>query len=145
MTPPEGTPAPSRWVAKYLNSRYFRIPEGITIRSREGWEQPRSDSDRNLLRSITGQADYLGKHSQAHGKIQLEGAMAHWWVLKDEPALSQNSGFLESSGHIAALYKDELYEMTTSRAGRARLQMFGIPLGPNRVLIYIGPNAETGK
>jgi hypothetical protein len=145
MTPPEGSPAPSRWVAKYLNSRYFRIPEGITIRSREGWEHPRSDGDRNLLRSITGQAEYLGKHSQAHGTAQLEGATAHWWVLKDEQALSQNSGLLESSGHIAALYKDELYEMTTSRAGRARLQMFGILLGPNRVVIYVEPTAETGK
>ena len=145
MTPPEGTPAPSRWVAKYLNCRYFRIPDGITIRSREGWEHPRSDSDRNLLRNITGQAEYLGKHAQAHGKVQLEGAMAHWWVLKDEQALSQNSGLLESSGHIAALYKDELYEMSTARAGRARLQMFGILLGPNRVVIYLEPTAEVGK
>src|SRR6185436_10726584 len=38
---PEGAPAPSRWVARYLNSRYLRFPEGITVQAREGWEHPR--------------------------------------------------------------------------------------------------------
>ena len=37
MDAPSGTPAPSRWIAKYLNSRYFHFPEGVTIQAREGW------------------------------------------------------------------------------------------------------------
>ena len=59
MQAPEGAPSPSRWVAKYLNGRYCQVPEGIVIRAREGWEHPREDKDRNLLRTVIGQAEYL--------------------------------------------------------------------------------------
>jgi hypothetical protein len=139
MKAPDSAPSPSRWIAKYLNSRYFRFPDGISNRAREGWEHPRSDTDRNLLRRITGQDEYLKLHSLASDTVHLSEADAHWWVLKDEPALSQNSGFIESSGHMAALHQNELFELATARAGRARLQNFGVLLGHNRVVIYVQP------
>ena len=139
MQPPEGTPSPSRWVARYLNTRYFRFPDGVTVKAREGWEYPRSNRDTNLLRAVTGQKAYLEKHSLASGDVRLSDAVARWWVLKDEDALTQNSGFLASSGHTAALYQDELYEMMTARAGVARLQSFGVIFGHNRVVIYVEP------
>ena len=93
MQPPEGTPSPSRWIARYLNTRYFQFPDGIVVKAREGWEYPRSNKDTNLLRTITGQKPYLEKHSIASGKLALSGAVAYWWILKDEDALTQNSGF----------------------------------------------------
>jgi hypothetical protein len=145
MQPPEGTPSPSRWIARYLNTRYFQFSEGITIKAREGWEYPRSNKDTNLLRTITGQRPYLEKHSVASGTIALTGGAAYWWVLQDEDALTQNSGFLASSGHIAALYQDELYEMMTGRAGVARLQSFGVIFGHNRVVIYVEPKNGPSK
>lgn len=144
MRPPESVAAPSRWIAKYLNTRYFEIPPGAMIKAREGWEHPLSDKDRNLLRTVIGQGPYLAKHSSASGKVQLSGAVAHWWLLLDEPALTQNSGYIESSGHTAALYKGELYEMLSGRAGRARLQHFGVLLGHNRVVIYVEPTNGAG-
>lgn len=144
MRAPEGAPSPSRWIGRYLNSRYYRFPEGIQIRAREGWENPRSDTDRNLLRQLTGQREYLNVHAQASGTVTLSGAAAHWWILRDEPALSQNSGYIASNGHIAALYQDELYEMGTSRAGAARLQQFGVYFGYQRVVLYLEPsNADS--
>jgi len=145
MKAPEGAASPSRWVAKYLNSRYFKFPEMITVRAREGWEHPRSDKDRNVLRRITGQADYLKDHAQASGTVELTEALAHWWMLRDEPALTQNSGFIESSGHVAALHNDELYELATARSGRARLQNFGVLLGHNRVVMYVQPKPSKGR
>jgi hypothetical protein len=146
MRPPDSVASPSRWIAKYLNTRYLEVPAGITIRAREGWEHPLSDKDRNLLRTVTGQVPYLAKHSDASGKVKLSGGVAHWWLLKDEPALTQNSGFIESSGHTAALYKGELYELLSGRAGRARLQHFGVLLGHNRVVVYVEPeNGSNSK
>src|SRR5207249_7058134 len=53
MKAPDGAPSPSRWIAKYLNSRYFTLPNQISIQAREGWEYPRTDADRNLLRRVT--------------------------------------------------------------------------------------------
>jgi hypothetical protein len=142
MIPPEGTAAPSRWIARYLNTRYYRFPDGITVKAREGWENPRVDKDRNLLRTVVGQARYLTEHSVHSGTVQLTHAKAHWWILKDEDALSQNSGYINSSGHAAALYQDELYETVAGRAGVARLQMFGVIFGYPRVVLYVEPESD---
>jgi hypothetical protein len=142
MEPAEGTPSPSIWIARYLNTRYFRVPEGITVWAREGWEEPRSNTKVNFLRSLIGQREYLERHALSSGRVPLSRANAHWWILKDEPALTQNSGRIASSGHMAALYQDELYEMATARSGVARLQMFGVIFGHNRVVIYVEPLAD---
>src|SRR5258708_35322699 len=77
--------------------------------------------------------------------LQLSTAKAHWWILDDDPALTQNSGYVASSGHTAALYQDELYEMMTARAGVARLQAFGVIFGHNRVVIYVEPKNGAGQ
>jgi len=145
MQPPPEAAAPSRWISKYLNTRYFHFPAGVTVRAREGWQNPRTDKDRNLLRTITGQEKYLAEHSIYSGRTRLAGATAHWWILRDEPALGNNSGFVESSGHVAALYQDELYEIVSGRAGTARLQNFGVVFGYRQVVIYVEPDALVEK
>lgn len=149
MAAPEQAPSPSRWIARYLNTRYFRFPTGMTVRAREGWTYPRSDKDRNLLRRVSGQEAYLLQHAEAHDVIELEAkesgcrARAHWFVLRDEPALDQNSGYLASSMHAAALYQDELYEMVAGRAAVARLQLFGVIFGYKRVVLYVEPVGQA--
>lgn len=144
MTPPEGAASPSRWVTKYLNTRYFRFPKGIAVKAREGWENDRSDKDRNVLRTIVGQKRYLDDHSTASGTVEITSARVHWWILRDESALSQNTGFIGSSGHCAALWKDELYEMTVGRGNTAALQNFGVIFGYNQVVIYVEPIEIAG-
>jgi hypothetical protein len=142
MQAPQGVASPSRWISKYLNTRFFEFPNGVTVKAREGWEYPRTDKDRNYLRTITGQKPYLAQHSEASGKVGLTDAIAHWWILKDETAVTNNSGFIESAGHIAALYQNELYELSTARAGMSRLQQFGITFGYRYVVIYVEPSGN---
>ncbi len=139
------TPSPSRWISKYLNTRFYRFPDGITVKAREGWEYPRSDKDRNYLRKLTGQQAYLAQHCEASGTVELSDALAHWWILKDEPAISNNSGFVESAGHTAALYQDELFELATARAGMSRLQQFGVTFGYRYVVIYVEPRQSANR
>ena len=140
---PEGAHSPSRWVAYYLNNRFFSIPEGITIRAREGWENPPDNHDTNLLRTVRGMEPYLTQHSESHGSVDLTGCTVRWWILREEGALSQNSGWINSSGHIGALYQDELYETLVGSAGHHRLQQFGILFGSRRVVIYIEPETDA--
>ena len=142
MVAPEGAASPSRWVSKYLNTRYYCFPEETTVKVREGWDFPRNDSDRNVLRTITGQKQYLDDHCTSSGEQKLEFATVNWWILKDEPALTNNSGFIESAGHMAALYQDELYDQATSRAGTAMLQQFGILFGTRFVVLYVEPTTN---
>ena len=144
MEPPKEAAAPSRWISKYLNTRYFQFSDGIKVRAREGWDFPRSDKDRNILRTITGQKPYLDKHSVVSGTQELDTARVHWWILRDESAITNNSGYIESAGHVAALYQDELYDRATARAGTARLQHFGILFGVKFVVLYIEPTKLDG-
>jgi hypothetical protein len=147
MKMPEGGSIPSKWVTKYLNTRYFSFPEGITVKSREGWEYPRvttEDTHTNVLRTLTGQKPYLERHGEKHGKVALTGGVAQWWILRDESAIDNNHSYIASAGHIAALYQNELYEMYTGRGGVARLQSFGVIFGYNRVVIYVEPKVGDG-
>jgi hypothetical protein len=144
MIAPEGAASPSRWVTRYLNTRFFDFPDGITVKAREGWENDRKDTDRNVLRTIIGQKKYLDQHAEHSGTLPLSNAFARWWVLKKEDAISQNSGFIASGGHCAALYKSELFEMAAGRANTAMLQMFGIIFGYQQVVIYIEPDTNAG-
>jgi hypothetical protein len=143
MKAPEGAASPSTWVSKYLNGRFYEIPKGVVIKARQGWEHPRDNTDVNVLRSVTGQKEYLEKHKVASGVVELTGARAHWWILKDEKAITSNSGYVESAGHIAALHDSELYELTSGRGGYAKLQQFGVIFGNRFVVIYIEPRPDT--
>lgn len=145
MTPPEGAPSPSRWIAKYLNTRYYELPDGVEIRAREGWMNPRDDQDRNVLRRITGQRAYLNEHALESGTVPISGASVHWWILRDESALTSNSGFIESAGHVALLFKDELHEISSGRSGMSSLQQFGVILGHRRVVLYVEPDPSQHR
>lgn len=142
MKAPDGTPMPSRWILRYLNSRFFRFPAGMKVRSREGWELPRGDKH-NFLREVTGQGPWLSENSESSGTLELSDARAHWWILKS--STDADSGHYTPSGHMAALYQDELYELSYSRAGLARLHAFGVIFGADRVVIYVEPATNSER
>jgi len=143
MQPPYGTPMPSRWILRYLNTRYFRFRDGVDVRAREGWERPEDDRH-NFLREFHGQGRWLDRHALHSGSVTLMTAIAHWWILKED--IDDDAGDVAGGGHVAALYQNELYEMVAARAGVARLQAFGVIFGCNRVVLYLEPkDTEDGK
>jgi hypothetical protein len=122
-----------------LNSRYYRFPQGVTVKARENWNLPRDDKH-NMLRKIVGEEAWLKANSSESGTVKLKDASVHWWILKEKV---DDSGSHFAGGHAAALYDDELYEMVTGRAGVARLQSFGVIFGYNRVVLYVEPQQTT--
>lgn len=151
LVAPDGAPAPRRWMTRYLNSRYFEILSNIEIVCREGnLLVGGGPEDLGTRRAVLGQGEFLKRYSKSCGKVTLEGAAAHWWIIRDadEDAtdpVDKYSGHLEAAGHSAAVYQNELYEMTTGRAGMSRLQQFGITFGYNRVIIYIEPDSMNPR
>jgi len=146
---PDISPAPRRWITRYLNTRYFHIPENITISCREGNLLAGGPADDlGTRRAVLGQGEYLRRYGTAAGSVALDGATGLWWIIGEhaeeqtDPA-DKYGGHLESRGHTAALYQNELYEMLTRRAGMSRLQQFGITFGYDRVVIYIEPKADA--
>jgi hypothetical protein len=132
---PAGTKS-SAWIAKYLNSRYYRFPQSVCVRIDEASLTGQSNP---AIRTLTGQKAYLDAHAEASGTVKLTGAVARWWILQDDRALQADAVLIESVGHTAALYQDELYELRSGRNGYTRLQQFGIIFGFRRVVIYVEP------
>jgi hypothetical protein len=143
MEPPDGVEGRQRWITKYLNTRYFRFPTGVEVKVREGYQAPRDDSKRNFLRRVVGMKAFLGEESKWNGTVPLTGARAHVWILHDRPERTKQGDMFATAGHMAALYQDELYELTTGRAGVALLQQFGVIFGHSRVVIYVEPDADA--
>jgi hypothetical protein len=51
-----------------------------------------------------------------------------------------------STGHAAALFDDELYDvLPQTRGGYGRLQDFGIRFGYERVVLHLEPHVEAGR
>src|SRR6185437_1892794 len=53
--------------------------------------------------------------------------------------------FVDSAGHVAALYQNELYDRATARAGTALLQRFGVLFGYRFVVLYLEPTPEKDQ
>lgn len=141
--PAPGIPLPSRWVNRYLNARYFKFPEGVEVKAREGWDAE-PGTKKNLRRGVRGMADFLGQHSVASGTEELSQANVHWWIL-DEYEKRAKASEMVNNGHFAALFQDELYELRTGRSGITRLQQFGVIFGTDRVVLYVEPIASASQ
>jgi hypothetical protein len=141
MQAPPQTPMPSRWILRYLNSRYFRFPNGVSVSAREGWEKE-IGSKHNFMREVHGQGRWLDENCEHKGTLQLSGATALWWIVKTD--VDTNSGHTAPVPHVAGMYKNELYEMALGRSAIARLQSFGVIFGYDRVVIYVEPDTGAG-
>ena len=95
----------------------------------------------STIRTLSGQKSYLDDHAMASGTLKLTGAKAHWWIMEDDRSLAADASYIESAGHVAALYQNELYELRSGRMGAGKLQQFGITFGFRRVVIYLEPRS----
>jgi hypothetical protein len=141
-----------QWVRKYLNTRYFRLPENIRIDCRTG-----GGSD-DKMRYVCGMGPVLDGIALESGRIELENASAYWWIIPREgtdlsrpfvppggtkPVNSMKS-FQPSHfyrGHVAAVYRNELHDQFHGRSARTWLQDAGVTFGYDQVVVYVEPNA----
>jgi hypothetical protein len=151
MEPPGDAVGGVRWLVRYLNRRFLEFPAGVTVRVREFGKSDPSEwptkpttyaRDGGMMRQAVGQASYLDKNAEASGDVRLNTghATAHWWLL-NEDKIGDPSYWL-SSGHIAALFHDELYELRDGNAGIRQLMHFGVLFGSRRVVVYVRPDAD---
>ena len=141
--PPTVTDARQQWITRYLNSRFLRLPEQVEVlvRERHGRDQP------GPLQRIHGERHHVERHAVAAGGVQLSDAIAYWWVLDDDArGRRREAGLWASSGHAAAVFGDELYDvLPQTRGGYGRLQDFGIRFGYERVVLHLEPQLPTGR
>ena len=142
IQPPESvTDARRRWITRYLNGRFLRLPEQVEVLVRDQQCQPRE------LQHIQGEQHHLEQRAIAAGVEQLSDAIARWWVLDDDHrGRRREAAVWASTGHAAAVYDDELYDvLPQTRGGYGRLQDFGIRFGYERVVIHLEPRVHADR
>jgi hypothetical protein len=84
------------------------------------------------------------QRAHAAGTVELSDARVHWWVFDQDPRTQRRHATTwNATGHIAALYENELYDvLPQTRGGYQRLQEFGIRFGYERVVLYLEPDAN---
>lgn len=134
MKPPEGVPGiRESWLALYLNSRFFRIPDGIEISARIGYYRE-NNPRHNYLLAIRGQKAILDEKSELKGEVKLSDAKVYWWVM---PKGIDGHGREQLKGHTALINENEIFDVSDARSNRAAF--FGVIMGRDRVIIYVEP------
>jgi hypothetical protein len=126
-----------KWIAKALNQRFYILPECVEVKARE----TKAIDESEYLRTVRGQRYFLDQHSIAAGTVQVTGAKVHWRILDaNHKERAKQASVWASTGHRAALFQDELFELATAaRGGYRRVQEFGIRFGYERVVLYVEP------
>lgn len=122
-----------QWIIRYLNERFFKIPDTVSLKV--------YDASSKGHRTIKGMNNYLSKESEKSGSVMLSQAIVHWWILKPTNDRSWASNI--ETGHVAALYKNELYDMKTGRSRNTIMQDYGIIFEIHRVVLYIEPTCDV--
>ena len=141
--PESVTEAGRQWITRYLNGRFLRLPHQIELLVREdhGRHEP------GPLRQINGEQHHVERHAVAAGATELSDAMVHWRVLdEDHRARRGEAGLWASTGHAAAVFDGQLYDvLPQTRGGYGRLQDFGIRFGYERVVLHLETHGQAGR
>jgi hypothetical protein len=132
------------WFQLVANKQFYKIPHGITLTSKLA-----SVDGKPHTRTITGYGSVLEEFKLKSGSVYLSDAVASWWILDESrsvelyrrrPYYHAFSG-TKKQGHVAAIYRGELFDFTSHDAAVPLLQKFGILAGYNHVVIYVEPTA----
>jgi hypothetical protein len=142
QAPQSVTDARRHWITRYPNGRFLRFPEQVEVLVGE-----HHGPDTQPLRRIHGEQHHLEHYAVAAGSVELSDAIVRWWVLDDNHrARRREAALWASSGHAAAVFDDEFYNvLAPTRGGYRRLQDFGIRFGYERVVLHLEPQAEAGR
>lgn len=119
--------------AHYLNTRFYRVPENVTLKAR-GFK-----SHANFT-TVEGHNYYLDYYAQDRGTVTLEDYDVHWVIL-DDKAPDSGIRYALTKGHIGVLFQDELYEVY----GTNELMEFGILHNTRRVALIIEPTVDGAQ
>lgn len=134
MFPPEGVSGiRESWLALYLNSRFFVLPEGIELSARIGYYRE-NNPKHNYLLAIRGQKAILDEKADLKGITGVDGAKIHWWVM---PKGIDGHGRELLKGHTALVNQGEIFDVSDARSSRS--SFFGVIVGRDRVIIYVEP------
>lgn len=134
--PYDGNPkVAGQWLADYLYHRFFRLPEGLTVRFQDGTHK--LDGARTF-RTIPDRAFPLG---QFESVLTPEGLTIHYFY---DPPLANTSHNMSVSGAITTdvslctlVFKNEMYDLKRGRQWSLDAPIFGVAFGAKHISVHI--------
>lgn len=137
----------TKWVIKYLNDRFFALPENLSMQVEtflktdpEDWPEDESFGASGQNRSVRGMKHRLDGKSESRGVVEMSVGSVHWWIFPEEGVNEKD--IWESRGHVASLFQNELYDFSRLRKSQTILRQFGVIYGGDRVVIYVEPSVD---
>tara|TARA_Y100001934_G_scaffold202210_1_gene238373 strand:+ start:733 stop:2550 length:1818 start_codon:yes stop_codon:yes gene_type:complete len=135
-SPPEGEQG-KEWLSRYLNGRYFMIPDGIELKVTYRNNPDQIAKPNYKRRTIKGMRHYLDKYQVSSGVVEVSGANMHWWVVDDS---FRKLNYFTNMSHTGSLLQDEIYDLEAgNKKNRSRLNRCGIIHLVNKIVIYAEP------
>ena len=132
------------WALQYLAQRYWVIDEGVELSVYVFGKKPNAQ-DRGPAsggkRYIKGGKANAEAQSSNFGCVVLPDQTKAWWYLKDKVSKNYLGGF--KGGCVAALYKNELYDIKTHGNAMRRFGLVG-PVRAKTLLVFEPPVLEDG-
>ena len=140
--PASVTDARRHWITRYLNARFLPPPR---TRSRCSSASNTTAASPDDCTHVHGErTSPRATRRSPRVSCELSDAVARWWVLDDDHrARRREADIWASTGHVAAVHGDELYDiLPQTRGGYGRLQDFGIRFGYERVVSTSSPRSN---
>ena len=136
---------PSRWILRYLNSRYFSVPNGITIKAPIINKLDHNGERKFSRLRVRGMKRFLDQHIEDqsnYGTLDVYKGTLHWWLMDDKEKRSHTPEY-NYHAQSGAIFQNEIYDSKTKQGHRSRMQKFNLLYTYDRVSIFIEPNFEA--
>jgi hypothetical protein len=144
-----GLPVKNKRFALHLNSRYYELPENVTL-SLPAKRSKATAATENRSRDARGARAALLETAAHHGFVDVDGATVHWFHSDTESTARsawRHSDNCRIRGFVAVAVGDaevqglsELYDLRVGQQGAAALASFGLGTISSNVALVIEPD-----
>ena len=134
------------WAIEYLAKRYWVFDKDVYVSvyrfDKKPHPQQRGKVKGNSKRLKGGKAN-AEKLAVQSGCVVLEDKTRVWWYLKDKTKIREHNGSGIRAGGVAALYKSELYDITTHQSSLKKFGLTGVTR-KRTLLVFEPPLLNNG-
>ena len=122
------------WLAAYVNTKFFEIPDYMTIKvevEREG---------RINYEKINGHLHVLNQHSAPENRnvLDFDQARIHWWLMSDDFGKRNSRNDCVLNGQLTILHQKEVYDIDfNATGGKNPLKNWGLQFSYRDVVLVV--------
>ena len=122
------------WLAAYVNTKFFDIPDYMTIKVEVKRE------DRINYEKINGHRNMLNQYSAPENRnvLDFDKARIHWWLMTDQLGKRNSRNDCVLNGQLSILHQKEIYDIDFNyKGGKNPLKSWGLQFSYRDVVLVV--------